>query len=73
MIITEQYLAENFAMLAGVHCTDVEEEESGTHLHAAYQRVGQILQNIMIHWMCSQLQSSHSVCPYKYCWHPLLE
>ena len=29
-------------MVAGIHCTDVE-EESGTHFDAAYQRVGQIL------------------------------
>ena len=32
-------------MLAGMHCTDVEEEDSGTHLHAAHQNVGQILKN----------------------------
>ena len=47
MIVTEQYLAENFAMSAGIHhfhCTDGEEEESGTHLAVAYQRVRQVLQ-----------------------------
>ena len=26
-------------MLAGMHCTYVEEEDSGTHLHAAHQNV----------------------------------
>ena len=28
---------------SGTYCADGEEEESGTHLHAAYQKVGQIL------------------------------
>ena len=32
-------------MLAGMHCTYVEEEDSGTHLHAAHQNAGQILKN----------------------------
>ena len=36
-----------------VDCTEGEEEESGTHLHAAHQRVGQILQKIIIYWIRS--------------------
>ena len=30
-------------MFAGIHCEDVEEEESGIRFYAAYQKVGQIL------------------------------
>ena len=37
--------------VVGIHCAGVEVEESGIHLHTAYQKVGQILQKIIIHWI----------------------
>ena len=46
MIMNEYYLVEleMGSMLAGIHCTNVEEKKYGVHLLAVYQKVEQILQ-----------------------------
>ena len=62
MIMNEYYLVEleMGSMLAGIHCTNVEEKEYGVHLLAAYQKVEQILQKncdyLMLYEMAFQSQ-----------------
>ena len=71
MIMNEYYLVEleMGSMLAGIHCTNVEEKEYGIHLLAVYQKMEQILQKIVIIKCCmrwlfnNKSQFIHSFCP----------
>ena len=56
-------------MVTGIHCQNAVEEESGIHLRAAYQNVGQILMK-NYDMMSSELQVSLSslILPSNSCY-----
>ena len=65
MIMNEYYLVEleMGSMLAGIHCTNVE-NESGIHLLAAYQKVEQILQKNCDYHMLYEMAFQSQVSIY---------
>ena len=72
LIMNECYLVEleMGSMLAGIHCTNVEEKEYSIHLLAGYQNVEQILQKKKeedYHMCMRWLFNRKSQFPYSFC------